>query len=171
MERIANFIFDVVLGNLLKVFGIVMVVAIVLQIACRYLPFLGFNWTEELARLSFMWFCFIGVAMTVHLKGHMGVDFVVRKLSQGKQESLAVFSDVVILVFSSVVAYNGVLFVLLSRNTVSPVLNISVRWFYASVPTSFAIVALLALLSLIKTWLARRADASADALSGAPRRA
>jgi len=158
MERFSAFIFDVVLGTLIKLFGIVMVVAIVLQIACRYLPFLGFNWTEELARLSFIWFCFIGIAMTVHLKGHMGVDYLVRKLSGGKQKVLAYFSELVVLAFSFVVAYNGVLFVLMSRNTVSPVLNISVRWFYAAVPTCFALVGVLTLLNLIALTRAARAE-------------
>ena len=157
MERISAFIFDVILGSLVKVMGFVMVLAIVLQILCRYIPALGFNWTEELARLTFIWFCFIGVAMTVHMKGHMGIDYVVQKLSLGKQENLKVFSELVILGFSLVVTYNGVLFVMMSRNTVSPVLNISVRWFYAAVPTGFALVSLITVITLIKTWRDRRA--------------
>jgi TRAP-type C4-dicarboxylate transport system permease small subunit len=141
--------------------GFVMVVAIVLQILCRYIPALGFNWTEELARLTFIWFCFIGLAMTVHLKGHMGIDYLVIKLSRGRQRALGVFSEIVILGFSLVLTYNGFLFVMMSRNTVSPVLNISVRWFYAAVPVSFALVTLLTLLTLSRSWRDRRLAAPA----------
>jgi TRAP-type C4-dicarboxylate transport system permease small subunit len=125
-------------------------------IVSRYIPMMTFTWTEELARLTFVWFCFIGVAMALYKKGHMGINYFYLKMSKKAQKFLDYFSVILVLVFSLIVTYNGIMLVIIAGGQVSPIINLSLRWFYAAVPVSFAIVSLLSALSLAQLILSSR---------------
>jgi len=128
-----HILFEVILGFLAKVFGGIMAVAVVVQILCRYLP-LNFAWTEELARLMFMWFSFTGAALTFGKNKHLSIDLLYLKFSPAVQRVLNIFGQLVIFAFSAIICYYGFHLLKIVSMQTSPMLRISMKYFYAAVP-------------------------------------
>ena len=149
METFIHFIYDTCLGFLAKVVGCVMVLSVVVQIACRYLPMTPFGWTEELARLTFIWFCFIGAAMTLSRMKHLTIDYFYLKMNEQSKFALNVLTWVVVTVFSSIAAYYGATLVTIVAMQKSPMLQLPMSYFYASVPFGCGLFAFYGFVSLV----------------------
>lgn len=84
---------------------IVLVVVVVWQVLVRLVitkidPGFTAGWTEELARITFVWLGFFATALVFSEKGHIAVDFVVRLLPVLGQRIVAIFVQLTILVFA-----------------------------------------------------------------------
>src|SRR5882762_7000609 len=55
----------------------VLFLALVVQVALRFVLGAPAAWTEELASIAFVWMIFWGIAFTVPLRMHVAVDLVV----------------------------------------------------------------------------------------------
>ena len=137
------------LSFFIKILGIVMVLSVVLQITGRYVPMISFMWTEELARLTFIWFCFLGIAITYHYKGHMSINYFCAKLNTNLQRFFGYLCNILILVFSSIITYYGIRLSIMARVQTSPMLQLSFSWFYAAVPAGFMLIAIFSNLEII----------------------
>ena len=73
MEKFIHILFDVIIGFIVKIIGFVMIGAVLLQIAFRYLPISGMC-TDELGRLSFIWFGMLAMAITFIKGMHLSID-------------------------------------------------------------------------------------------------
>lgn len=149
IRKIDHLIFDTLLGFLAKVFGLVMVISVVIQIACRYLPMAPLRWTEEMARLTFAWFSFIAAVMTYAQNKHLSMDFFYRTMNEKVKRVLDIVAHVVVLVFAVVVTYYGIKLLGIVKIQRSPMLRISMAYFYASVPFSGALLGVKAVFNLI----------------------
>lgn len=125
-----------------------MVISIILQITCRYFPMAAFIWTEELARLTFIWFCFISIPITYYYKGHMSIDYLVSKLNTKLQSLFYYIGTILISILSLILTYTGIKLTILAKGQMSPMMNLSFSWFYAAVPVGFGLVALFSILSM-----------------------
>lgn len=136
MRKKVEVIYDLVLGNLVKVLGIAMVLVILLQIAARYLPTSAFIWTEEVARLLFLWFSFLGTALTLTKNMHLGIDFFYNKFNKiGKV--IATYGGLAIMfVFAIVIGYFGIRLIAMVNIQRSPIFHLPMSLFYAPVPTA-----------------------------------
>lgn len=148
MQKFIFFLYDGCLGFAVKVLGIVMLTSVVIQIATRYIPMVTIGWTEELARLTFIWFCFISAAMTLSRRGHLTIDYLYVKMGKRSRHLLDVFAWVVVTVFSSSIAVYGARLVRMMSLQRSPMLQLPLSYFYAAVPVGSALCALYALISL-----------------------
>lgn len=105
-KRVDRF-YTLVIGKIVMAVGAVMVLAIAVQIATRYIPGFSITWTDELARLMFVWYGFLGAALAVPKGVHLGIDYFYRK-SRGWLRKC--FDGVVVtcmLIFSGTVLYSG----------------------------------------------------------------
>jgi TRAP-type C4-dicarboxylate transport system permease small subunit len=149
MQKIVFFIFDTCLGFLAKVTGILMLVSVVVQIACRYLPMAPLRWTEELARLTFIWYCFIGAATTLARRKHLTIDYIYQKLTRRAQHILDILTWIVVIGFSSALAVFGIYMVGVVAIQRSPMLDLPMSIFYGAVPFGCSLFAFYGLVSLI----------------------
>ncbi len=153
MRAFIHFIYDTCLGFVVKVLGIAMVLSVVVQIACRYLPMTPLRWTEELARLTFIWFCFLGSAMTLSRLKHLTIDFFYLKMSAGSKYLLNILTWVVVIFFSVIIGLYGARLTGIVAMQRSPMLELPMSYFYAAVPVAallFAVYGLAALVGCLK---------------------
>ena len=149
---------DVATRNLVKIVGIVMVLAILLQLFSRLLLKVPFTWTDEMSRGAFVWYCFMGAAIAMRQYAHLGIDYFRSKLSGSGQwlsDLVVAFS---VIVFGFLVAYLGWRLLGIVGRQKTPIMRISMQWFYLAVPLSGALICLQGLeflLGYIETGKAR----------------
>ncbi|WP_169313429.1 TRAP transporter small permease [Treponema primitia] len=149
MEKLIHIIFDVIIGFIIKIIGAVMITAVLLQIAFRYLPFSGMTWTEELGRLTFVWFCLLSTAVTFVKGQHLAIDYFYLKWNKTVQTIMTYVSWLLILTFSGVVSFQGFKLLEMVGKQRSPVLRLSFFWFYLSVPVGCGLIVLFTVLTII----------------------
>ena len=66
-------------------FLVLMVVLVICNVLLRYIFSYSIYWAEEIATISFVWLVFIGSSAVYKHKMDIGVDVLVKKMSEGKQ--------------------------------------------------------------------------------------
>ena len=148
MERLIHIVFDVIVGFVVKVVGVVMMVSVLLQIASRYLPF-TLGWTDEVARLMFVWFCMLSTAIAYEKGHHLCIDYFTLKMKRKLQVFLGYLSMLLVLAFSVVLTVKGIEILEIVSIQKSPVMQLSMSYFYASIPVGFGLVVIFSVLALI----------------------
>lgn len=126
------------LDRIIKLSLVVMMIAIAVltfyQVVMRY----GFNksssWSEEAIRFTFIWCSFLGVAMGVREKSHIGISILVELFSPKIQRAVEVVGYLAIMVFSGYLIYYGWQVVMATGAQKSPALGVSMSYIYLSVP-------------------------------------
>jgi len=67
---------EVIMAVLLAAMSLI----VFLNVVLRYGFHSGINGSEDIARLAFIWLCFIGVVPMMILNGHLGVDVLLQRL-------------------------------------------------------------------------------------------
>ena len=150
MKSLNRIVFDGVVSKLAKVIGLVMVTSILLQIASRMLLRVPFPWTDELARGTFIWFCFLGSALAMRQYAHLGIDFFRSKLNDRGQLVSDIVVSLCVIVFGAIVAYYGYALLGIVGRQRTPIMRISMQWFYLAVPLSGALLSLQGIEFLIQ---------------------
>lgn len=118
------------LGGILFLIVFVILIA---QIVARQVFDSPLIWSEELARLLFVYVGMIGIAMGIRSQQHVFIDFLTNMMSEKMRKVVFSFSQLII--FASIMLFfhfgvkllNGASFELVS-------LGISEKWLYASLP-------------------------------------
>jgi TRAP-type C4-dicarboxylate transport system permease small subunit len=121
---------------------------ILLQIAGRTFFRVPFSWTDELARFTFLWFCFLGSVMTLRYRLHLGIDYVEGKMGPKAKYVNRAFVYVLIVAFGLLVGVLGSGLVGIVGTQVSPVMRLPMRCIYFVVPLAGFLYALFALFEL-----------------------
>ena len=161
MEKLIDIVFNVISAFIVKVVGLVMIISVLLQIASRYLPF-TLLWTDEVARLTFIWFCMLATAIAYEKSNHLCLDYFVLKLSKRVQNILEYAAQIIVFVFSVVITVKGIELIGVVAVQRSPVLNLSMSVFYSAIPFGFGLIAIFDLLSFIQK-ITRRSDTRGEA--------
>ncbi|MDO5735721.1 MAG: TRAP transporter small permease [Propionibacteriaceae bacterium] len=85
----------------------VLVVIVVWQIVSRQVLQAPATWTDEGARVTFVWLGLFASAFVFGERGHVAVEFVVRKFSASKEKVIAIVVQVIVLLFALVVLVWG----------------------------------------------------------------
>jgi len=106
----------------------------------RYIFNSPIAWTMEIALGLFIWFVFIGISSAMKRDGHIGVDFLVKKLPK----SLSILSEIiraaaVYFVLIYVFIYLG--FNFMATDKLTPILGINYQLINIAVPIGGAITA------------------------------
>ena len=88
------------------------VLLILVQVVSRYLIQLPFVGLEELARLLFVWACFMGTSLGVIRYRHISIDILVSALPDKYKTALQFLTSLIILVISFVMVFYGTHFVI-----------------------------------------------------------
>lgn len=154
MDKFIDILYEKIIGNLIKVIGIIMAVTILVQIFSRAFMKVPFSWTEELSRITFMWFCFLGSGIAMKKKAHLGIDYFVNKYSSKFRYYNQIIINLLIGFFGFFMTYYGVNIAKIMHKQVSSVMRIPMSYFYAVIPITgilFLILAIHYLMENIKT--------------------
>ncbi|WP_216829582.1 TRAP transporter small permease [Alkalihalobacterium elongatum] len=105
-----------------------MFLAVILQVALRYMFNTGLNWPEEFTTFLMAWMTFLGSAIALKQLEHINIDMFVEKLSIRGQEILRFITKLLMLAFIILLTYVGFRFALNSMNFTSNALGIPLFW-------------------------------------------
>jgi TRAP-type C4-dicarboxylate transport system permease small subunit len=117
-----------------------LVLVVLWGVVSRYWPGIPpSDWTEELGIYLLVWVSLLGAAVTFRDRGHLGVDYFVSKFDPAAKRLTAVIVELAVLLFAGTAfCYGGYRLVAdtLATGQLTPVLQMKVGYFYASVPLS-----------------------------------
>jgi len=131
---------------ILATLTVVMVVVVFLQVLNRYLLNNPLSWTEEVARIIFVWITFLGAFVAVTTNSHIRVVAFVRRFSVPTQEVLTAAITCLMIFYLYHLCVVGVSVVQETRNTFSPALDLPFAYVYAAIPICGALM----LISLLR---------------------
>jgi TRAP-type C4-dicarboxylate transport system permease small subunit len=102
----------------------------------RYVFVDPLSWTDEIARVLFVWLSFVGAAVGIKRGIHSAVNIFEARLSLRWQQVSALFAAAVMAVMAGVLVYTGAAETIVSAKEVLPVTSLSRAWQFAAVPIS-----------------------------------
>jgi TRAP-type C4-dicarboxylate transport system permease small subunit len=121
---------------------VAILVVMILQVAFRYVLNTPLVWTEELARILFIWACYLGAPVATRRGNHVTITFVLERLPKGPGRVVALGIQAVSLVFFLQLAILGA--VLAARSHTVEAITLPIPWslIYLAVPLSAALMIL-----------------------------
>lgn len=101
MERVHHFTTKF-LGWLCIILFVGLVFSTTWQVFSRLVLHSPVTWSEELAKMLFVWLSFLGLAFVYGERGHMAVEFLVLRAPERSQKVFAIWSHVVSLILGLV---------------------------------------------------------------------
>jgi TRAP-type C4-dicarboxylate transport system permease small subunit len=149
MNRLAT-LYDRLLNLVLFLLMAAMVVVISAQVWYRFILNDPLSWSEELGRYMFVWISFIGAAVGIRFRVHLGIDLLEKMVPAQTYRYLAVFVNLIIQVFLALVVYQGFDILNVVKFQTSASMGISMTYPYAAVPVG----ALLMLINSLRlSWI------------------
>jgi len=125
-----------------------------LQVVLRYGFGMSISWQEEVTRLCFVWFAYLGASLGVQREGHIRVTSFVMLLPEGRlRHAVIILSDLLWLTFNILVVVVAWEFFALSWrfSQASAAIGIDVFWIQLIVPIGFVLMS-LRLVQLYARW-------------------
>ncbi|WP_193105573.1 TRAP transporter small permease [Brachybacterium sp. FME24] len=95
------------------------------------------GWSEELAKYIFVWLGLFGAALVFGERGHIAVDFLVRKLPRAPQKAFGMLTHALVLAFTALVlVYGGISISQLAWEQTIPALPVTAGHMYLAIPVS-----------------------------------
>jgi TRAP-type transport system small permease protein len=110
----------------------VLLVVGMLQVTSRYTGLMFVPWTEEVARLLFVWVVWIGAAAAVFRGSHIRFDFLVERLPRRMQAAISMAVTLGVAGFLLLLVYYAYEIVRSTSSTFITI-NLSVKYTYLSV--------------------------------------
>lgn len=142
-----------VLDKMMRVFNVcvfsLLTLLTVWQVLTRYLLNNPSTWSEEMASYLFAWVTLLGAAYVFGKREHMNIPILLDKASPKVQKILAIFNEIIILIFAVVVLiYGGISITSLTMSQMSSSLPVAMGYFYAAIPISGVFTALYSVLNI-----------------------
>lgn len=129
----------------------VVVVTVFLQVLFRFVLKIPAPWTEEVARLAFVYMAFFGVVLGAKYNMHLSVD-ILDKLPKTWRRFILTASYVACIAFMGVFSWFGWVHAQNSQVQRTPTLEISYFYIYLILPFSGILTMVYLLKSLIAVW-------------------
>ncbi|MFW9272924.1 TRAP transporter small permease, partial [Glaesserella parasuis] len=84
-----------------------MIILVFFNAVLRYFFDSGIAWSEEFARICFVYMIFLGIILVAKERGHLTVDIVISALPAKYQMFFLFFADILVLVAVSFVTYGA----------------------------------------------------------------
>jgi TRAP-type C4-dicarboxylate transport system permease small subunit len=132
-------VLDKVIGGYCRLIGYliaaalaVMVVLVFGNVVMRYAFNSGFTVSEELSRWLFVWLTFLGAVVALRDNAHLGTDMLVGRLGPAGKRVCMGLSLVAMLYCTWLLFRGAYQQYLVNVDSNSPVMEVSMGWFYAS---------------------------------------
>ena len=117
-------------------------VIILVTVFSRYLSNYVVSWSEEVPRYLLVWIGFLGAALAVDRKDHIGFDFLFNKLPARGREILMLILNVGIALVGWIMLAYGIDFVGQFGGDWMESIPFTNIWFYSALPVSGALILL-----------------------------
>lgn len=147
-----------------EIFLVVLIAAMVIllfaQVCLRFLANYSLSWSEELARILFIWSSWIGISLGQKKGEHIKITIITDRLKGNAKKAMLLFSDLCTLVILVVLCVNGVQVVehVLSMGGVTPALGIPKFIMYGAVPLSCFLMAVRVIKDMWLNWTAKKEE-------------
>ncbi|WP_309109095.1 TRAP transporter small permease [Arthrobacter sp.] len=119
----------------------VLVVTVVWQVFSRQVLSSPNAWTAELAQYLFVWLGLFGAALVFAERGHIAVDFLVRKFPNRVEKATALFVQAAIIAFASLIfVWGGYRVSVQSWNQALSGLPVTVGPLYLAIPITGVVI-------------------------------
>lgn len=138
MKKIYHTINRFIEAFLVLIFGL-LVLDVLWQVFSRFVVGQSSSFTEEFARFALIWLSILGAAYLNGQRGHLAIDFFIRKLPIEQQKRRMVIIEMLMLLFALVIMVIGgsnLVYITLSLGQKSSVLNVPLGVVYSIVPFS-----------------------------------
>jgi TRAP-type transport system small permease protein len=127
----------------IAVFAMIIVTAVVgWQVFGRYVLNDTPVWAERVALLLMIYLCLLGAAVAVRDAGHLGMEFMLTKLTDDAKRKLAYFIHWLTLAFGVAMAWYGFELAYIVSSHAIPTLGISEAWTYVPLALSGFLIVL-----------------------------
>ena len=123
--------------------------SVFLQVLIRFVFKSPLPWTEEVARIAFVYSIFVGATIGVRDRAHISVDFLVVLLPPHARRALKLATNIVVAVLLCFIIWQGIEFVRQTGVQMTPVMLIPFRYLYIVIPASGALMLLYLILGTI----------------------
>ena len=107
------------------------------QVVSRYIFNSPISWTEEMARILFVWICFMGTFLALKTKGHIAIETLLNTFVGAKARGyVTATADFLILYYCIYLAYMGVVMVHKTTQDFTPVMLIPFSYLYVAIALS-----------------------------------
>lgn len=130
---------------------LMVVVMVFLQVVFRFVIKIPAPWTEELARLAFVYMAFFGIVLGAKYNMHLSVD-ILEKVPKKWKAVILTASYVASIAFMGVFTWYGWVHALNSQVQRTPTLEISYLYIYLILPFTGILTIFYLLKSLIAVW-------------------
>ena len=115
------------------------IVLLGIQVLLRFFFNTAFSWQEELTRILFVWFCYIGVSLGAKKLYHIKVTIFRDLLPKALRPIINVVSDFVWVFFNCYIVYISIEMLSTMRDFphLSPAMDIDMFYLYLIIPISF----------------------------------
>lgn len=122
------------------------------QVFTRYVLHQPLTWSDEIVSLSFTWLCFLGAAVALKYRGHIGLTFLVELCPQPARRVWIALIGAVVVAFLTVLVVAGWRMTMIVHYQLSAALEMPMSVFYAALPVSAAWMVVHELLHVRAAW-------------------
>jgi len=145
-------VLDGIIKYLLVTLLILMFAITFLQVVMRYLFLSPLPWAEEAVRFMFVWASFIGAAIGIKEKIHIGINIIVARLPLILQRITSTAVYLLIMWFAYFMITAGWQFTRFTHAQFSPAIVMRMSYVHVAIPVSGALLILYCSLEIIKLW-------------------
>jgi TRAP-type C4-dicarboxylate transport system permease small subunit len=155
-------IFEKTIERCLVLLFLIVIFCIAVQVFYRYALNHPLPWTEELAKLAFIWMLFLGLFLAERDNIHIAVDFFLDRLPLGMQKPVRIAVELFGIVVLFVVSFYSFRFIEIQKAMRSVALNISMMYFALPVPIGCILYGLYKFSSIKRILNTRNFRSTAD---------
>ncbi len=126
--------------RLLILLGITMSVVVILQVVFRFVIYVPFPWSEELARYLMIWMGLVGSFVALRRGRHIGVNSLVDRFPPALRRATAIGLHLVLIAFLVLIAREGLNLALFNASQKSPAMMIPMFYPYLAIPVGAALM-------------------------------
>ena len=143
---------DYLIERLLILLILAIVLIVTWQVLSRYLLQSPSSVSEEVARFLLVWISLIGAVYCYRTKAHLGLDIITNKLAAKQQQIAALFTHVMVFLFSALVlVIGGTRLVTLAFEPIqrSPALDVPMGYLYCALPLAGILLCFYSVIAFI----------------------
>jgi len=125
---------------LMIVLGVAMCIVVLLQVFFRFVIYVPFPWSEELARYLMIWLGMVGSFVALRKGRHIGVTILIERLPEKIFAILAPVLQAIMIAFLLTLAVEGMSLALFNAAQKSPAMQIPMFYPYLAVPVGTALM-------------------------------
>ncbi len=129
---------------------VVTIVCVVIQVFYRYALNNPLPWTEELAKLAFMWMLFLGLCLAEKDHMHIAVDFFVDRMPKAIAAPLRVVVEIFCIIVLLAVCWFSIGYIAMQKAMRSVSLDVSMMYFTLAVPAGCLLYSIYKTFDLIR---------------------